>query len=170
MSDEIDYGTMIERAYIGITKQALTIISNDPDALGKYNIMITLDTTEKGVVMPDFLKLRYPENMTVVLNNVYSGLVVDDFGFKVVLTFGGQEIEVGVPFSSILHFHDMNTNFMFGVRNAGEQLDEDEMYELMDIIHEEELLEDELLEDDKEPVEAEIISFDYFKNKVDKPE
>lgn len=60
-----------------------------------------LDTRVSGVVIGEDLKLKYPEFITIVIQNAYRDLVARDEDFSVVLYFGGVERTVSIPYSSI---------------------------------------------------------------------
>jgi len=73
---------------------------------------ITFKTRDPGVVLPDFLRMRYPDIMTIVLQYSYNNLNVSDKEFGVQLTFDGRPFFIRVPFSALVEFKDPSTEFM----------------------------------------------------------
>src|SRR3546814_2558423 len=61
--------------------------------------------------------------MTIVLQNKFWGLKVNDQGFEVGLTFNQVPAELVIPFSAITAFVDPAVNFalQFQVQGAGEE-------------------------------------------------
>ncbi len=55
--------------------------------VGSHHFYLTFKTHDPGVEIPDFLRERYPDEMTIVLQNQYSGLEVSDDEFEVTLSF-----------------------------------------------------------------------------------
>ena len=62
--------------------------------------------------MPDFLRIRYPDIMTIVLQYSYNNLNVSDKEFGVQLTFDGRPFFIRVPFSALVEFKDPSVDFM----------------------------------------------------------
>jgi hypothetical protein len=61
----------------------------------------TLDTKHEGILLGDDLKAKHPEYITLVLQNAFRDLNVRDDGFSVILTFGGVERTIAVPYDAI---------------------------------------------------------------------
>ena len=61
---------------------------------------------------PDFLRIRYPDIMTIVLQYSYNNLNVSDKEFGVQLTFDGRPFFIRVPFSALVEFKDPSVDFM----------------------------------------------------------
>ena len=62
---------------------------------------LTLDTRQGGVLPGDGLKARYPEYITLVLQNTFRQLETRTEGVSVVLVFGGVERTIGFPYSAV---------------------------------------------------------------------
>lgn len=78
---------------------------------------ITFKTHDAGVVLPDFLRMRYPDVMTIVLQYSYNNLHVSDKEFGVQLTFDGRPFFIRVPFSALVEFKDPSADFMLTFEN-----------------------------------------------------
>ena len=62
---------------------------------------ITFDTRHPDVLLGDDLKGKYPEYITLVLQNAYRELQVRSEGFSVILAFGGVDRTIAVPYEAI---------------------------------------------------------------------
>ena len=64
-----------------------------------------------GVVVPDYLLTKYPEEMTIVLQHQFWGLEVRDQDFSVTLSFQNRPEQLTVPFAAVASFADPSVNF-----------------------------------------------------------
>jgi hypothetical protein len=64
-----------------------------------------------GVAMPDSLRARYPEEMTIVLQHQFWDLDITDERFSVTLSFQKQLERLTIPFSAVRSFADPSVNF-----------------------------------------------------------
>src|SRR3546814_12322152 len=90
---------------------------------GSHHFYITFKTGAAGVSIPKHLAERFPDEMTIVLQNKFWGLKVNDQGFEVGLTFNQVPAELVIPFSAITAFVDpaVNFAFQFQLQGAGEE-------------------------------------------------
>lgn len=108
---KIDYQQLLDNALKSVVKEAL--IYAQYNGLGDdAGFFITFKTRAPGVVLPDFLRIRYPDTMTIVLQYSYNNLNVSDTEFGVQLTFDGRPFFIRVPFSALVEFKDPTTEFM----------------------------------------------------------
>ena len=108
---KIDYQLLLDNALKSVVKEAL--IHAQFNGLGDgTHFFITFRTRDAGVVLPDFLRMRYPDIMTIVLQYSYNNLNVSDREFGVQLTFDGRPFFIRVPFSSLVEFKDPSVDFM----------------------------------------------------------
>jgi hypothetical protein len=63
------------------------------------------------VGLADWLRDRYPDEMTIVIQHWYDGLTVDDEGFSIVLNFGDNPEALRIPFDAIRTFADPSVSF-----------------------------------------------------------
>lgn len=101
----LDYPQMIAEALRGVARQALEQVSME-GLPGDHHFYLSFRTRADGVRVPPFLRDQYPDEMTVVLQNQFWDLVVDDEAFSVTLTFGGKRHSIYVPFSALTAFTD----------------------------------------------------------------
>lgn len=78
---------------------------------GEHHFFITFDTTVEGVEISEWLRKRYPEEMTIVIQHWFDGLNVKEDGFDITLNFGDQPESLVVPFFAILTFVDPSVEF-----------------------------------------------------------
>ena len=108
---KIDYQQLLDNALKSVVKDAL--IFAQFNGLGdNTHFFITFKTRDIGVVLPDFLRIRYPDIMTIVLQYSYNNLHVSDKEFGVQLTFDGRPFFIRVPFSALVEFKDPSVDFM----------------------------------------------------------
>lgn len=108
---KIDYQTLLDNALKTVVKDAL--VHAQINGLGDgTHFFITFKTRDAGVVLPDFLRIRYPDIMTIVLQYSYNNLHVSDKEFGVQLTFDGRPFFIRVPFSALVEFKDPSVDFM----------------------------------------------------------
>jgi hypothetical protein len=116
----IDYQNLLERALKIVVKDALTYAQINGLDEGAH-FFLTFKTRAPGVVIPDFLKMRYPEMMTIVLQYSYSNLNVSDDEFGVTLTFDGRPFYIRVPFSALVEFKDPSVDFILQFQPGANQ-------------------------------------------------
>lgn len=127
MARSIDYGTLMHRAMRGLIQTVLTDVARD-GLPGAHHFFITFDTTYPGVELADWLRERYPTEMTVVIQHWYENLTVTDEGFGVTLNFGNNPEPMLIPFDAIRTFVDPSVEFglRFESQSSDDDADEDE--------------------------------------------
>lgn len=118
--DYIGYETLVDNAMRGVVRQALGRIQKQ-GLIGSHHFYLTFKTHDPGVELPDFLRQRYPDEMTIVLQNQYSGLRVTDEQFEVTLSFQKIPTTLVVPFAALTGFADPAVPFGLQFRNATAQ-------------------------------------------------
>ena len=116
MSDEpadslIPYDEIVQNALRAVVGQVLRGINSNADLPGGHHFYITFKTGHPGVSIPMSLSQRFPDEMTVVLQNKFWDLTVDDAGFEVGLTFSQVPSKLYIPFAAITAFHDPVVDF-----------------------------------------------------------
>ncbi len=76
MTKSIDYGTLMHRAMRGLIHDVLEQVARE-GLPGEHHFFITFDTRQPDVALADWLRERYPDEMTVVLQHWYEDLDVD---------------------------------------------------------------------------------------------
>ncbi len=156
MSGKIDYGKLMHRAMRSLIQDVLTgvQITGLP---GAHHFFITFDTTHPDARLADWLRERYPDEMTVVMQNWFDDLQVTDDGFSVTLNFGESPENLYVPYESIRTFVDPSVEF--GLRFESQD-DEDESGATLPAIRPETAQGDDA---SKATTDAEVVSLDSFR-------
>jgi uncharacterized protein len=105
MPKEIDYGRLMHRALRRLIADVLAQVARS-GLPGDHHFYITFDTRHPGVDMAASLKERYPEEMTVVMQDWFADLAVMNDRFTVTLNFGGVPEPIVIPFEAIKTFVD----------------------------------------------------------------
>ncbi len=121
MAKGINYGQLMHKAMRGLMADVLSQIARE-GLPGQHHFFITFDTRHPGVDMAPSLKARYPEDMTVVLQNWFQDLAVMKDRFSVTLNFGGVPEPIVIPFEAIKTFVDPSVEFglKFDAHEEGE--------------------------------------------------
>jgi hypothetical protein len=115
--DFIGYEALTDRALRGVVKEALKRVQKQ-GLVASHHFYLTFKTHDPGVEIPDFLKERYPDEMTIVLQNQYSGLNVTEDGFEVTLGFQKLPATLSIPFAALTGFVDPSVQFGLQFKNA----------------------------------------------------
>lgn len=110
MARGIDYGGMMHRAMQGLIADVLQSVAQD-GLPGEHHFFITFDTRDQGVEMADWLRERYPEEMTIVIQHWFENLNVTHEGFGVTLNFGNSPEPLYIPFEAVRTFVDPSVEF-----------------------------------------------------------
>jgi len=155
MARGIDYGNLMHQAMRGLIRQVLTDVA-DHGLPGAHHFFITFDTTHPDVQIADWLRARYPAEMTIVIQHWFDNLMVDDDGFTVTLNFGNQPEPLRIPFDALRTFVDPSVEF--GLRFESHEDDDDEDSDDEDD-------DDDGGDDDPPPSprEAEVVRLDRFR-------
>lgn len=108
--DPLRYDQMVEEALRGVVRKALSQAAEN-GLPGAHHFYITFETTHPGVELSDTLKLRYPEEMTIIIQHQFWGLEVEENHFAVTLSFNDRSERIGIPFEAITAFADPAVKF-----------------------------------------------------------
>jgi hypothetical protein len=108
--DLFHYEKMVERALRGVVRDALQRAARE-GLRSAHHFYIGFATGMPGVVIPDHLRARYPDEMTIVLEHQFWDLEVADDSFCVTLSFQQQPERLVIPFASVRSFADPSVNF-----------------------------------------------------------
>lgn len=104
------YDKMVEKALRGVVRDAVREVMAD-GLTDDHHFYITFLTDYEGVQLPDYLRQRYPGEMTIVLQYQFYDLFVDDKELKVTLSFNNVPERLIVPLEAITIFADPAVNF-----------------------------------------------------------
>ena len=154
MTDTINYAQMMQTAMQGLMIDVLKKTSIN-GLLGNHNYFISFKTKSEGVIVADWIKERYPEEMTIVIQHWFDNLDVNDTCFSITLNFGDNPESLTIPWDSILTFVDPSVEF--GLRFEGEENKDNDSHE--------EIPESNMVVIEEEDNVAEIVNLDSFRKK-----
>ncbi|HLY46840.1 MAG TPA: ClpXP protease specificity-enhancing factor SspB [Stellaceae bacterium] len=108
--DLYQYEKMVEDALRGVVRDALQRAARE-GLRGEHHFYIGFDTRMPGVAIPDHLRARYPDEMTIVLQNQFWNLEVNEERFSVTLSFQKALERLVIPFAAVRGFADPSVNF-----------------------------------------------------------
>jgi uncharacterized protein len=118
--DFIGYENLVDQALRQVVRNALARVQKQ-GLIGSHHFYVTFKTYDRGVEVPDFLRERYPDEMTIVLQNQFSGLKVTDNEFEVTLSFQKLPTTIVVPWAAVTGFADPAVQFGLQFKNATAQ-------------------------------------------------
>jgi hypothetical protein len=154
----INYEGQINKAILHILQQILKDTALN-GLRGEHHFYVRINTQHPLFSIQDSacnidqnIMDRYPKEITIVLQNAFEKLEVEDTLFTVVLNFSSMPRTVVVPFSSIVAFHDPFANFAVHFDQKEAEEDESEYIEFEDY--------DEYTIDDDDEL-AKFLEYDY---------
>ncbi len=166
------YDKMVENALRSVVRSAIEEViehcGGSGGMVGDHHFYITFLTDYPGVKIPDYLRDRYPGEMTIVLQYQFSNLSIDNNCMKVTLSFNDVPEDLVIPLGSISIFADPSVNFALQFQPLNDAVSEEDM-----ILQE---MPEENNGDDKDPDPngggsnsgdkmGEVISLDKFRKK-----
>lgn len=158
MARGIDYGNLMHRAMRGLIQSVLEDVARN-GLPGAHHFFITFDTTHPDVAIADWLRSRYPTEMTIVIQHWFENLEVTGDGFSITLNFGNSPEPLVIPFDAVRTFVDPSVEFGLRFESHDEEEDEEED-------EEDDASPDEPDGDDDPPPtrpEAEVVRLDKFR-------
>lgn len=110
--DEMFYESLAQEALRGVIRAALERAAGPGGIPGAHHFYITFRTDAADVVVPDDIRAKYPEEMTIVLQHQYWDLDVQPDRFSVMLKFGGSPKTLSAPYAAIVRFYDPSVQFL----------------------------------------------------------
>lgn len=156
MARGIDYGGMMHRAMQRLIADVLQAVA-DEGLPGEHHFFITFDTRDPDVEMADWLRERYPEEMTIVIQHWFDNLEIRPDGFAITLNFGNSPEPLYVPFDAVRTFVDPSVEFGLRFENQPDSDEDDEEED------EDDEIEDDDGGDDAPKGGAEVVSLDKWR-------
>jgi hypothetical protein len=108
----IPYDEIVQEALRAVVGRVLGQIEAAGGALpGAHHFYITFKTGAPDVDIPNDLKERFPDEMTIVLQNKFWDLSVREDSFTVGLSFNQVPAKLVIPFAAITAFVDPAVDF-----------------------------------------------------------
>ena len=90
-----------------------------------HHFLITFLSKSKGVIIPDWMKEKYPDKMTIIIRNWFENLEVTEKKFEISLNFNNTVERLIIPFSSLELFADPSVDFAISFTQATKMSDTD---------------------------------------------
>ena len=159
--DILRYDKMVEGALRGVVRKAVQEVM-DKGLPGDHHFYITFMTDHPGVDIPDYLRDRYPGEMTIVLQYQFYDLTVDNEKMGVTLSFNNVPERLVIPLSAISIFADPSVNFALQFQPLGEDNGDDD-FDPDKMSYDDDESEDG--GDDGDKKKGEVVSLDQFRKK-----
>ena len=78
---------------------------------GGNHLYVTFKTNNPNSVVPDWLLMKYPNEMTIVVQHEYYHLSVHKSFFNIGLSFNNKKADLKIAFNSIISFADPSSKF-----------------------------------------------------------
>lgn len=109
--DHIGYQAMMQTALRSVVRSTLEKAARLESLPGEHHFYITFRTHTQGVQMADYLKDRFPDEMTIVIQHQYWDFEVFEDRFEIILKFAGVPQHLRIPFAAVTRFFDPSVNF-----------------------------------------------------------
>ena len=120
----IPYDEIVQEALRAVVGRVLGSIVDGGSMLpGAHHFYITFKTGAPGVSIPPHLRERFPDEMTIVLQNKFWDLEVLPQSFSVSLTFNQVPAKLTIPFAAITAFVDPAVDFGLQFQAAVDELE-----------------------------------------------
>ena len=106
----IDYQKILNNNLLNVFIDILkNIEKNGLD--GSNHLYITFKTGNSHSIVPDWLLVKYPNEMTIVVQHEYYHLYVHKSYFNIGLSFNNKKADLKIYYNSIISFADPSSNF-----------------------------------------------------------
>ena len=119
----IPYDEIVQEALRAVVGRVLGQVEATGELPGGHHFYITFKTAAPGVSIPAHLRERFPDEMTIVLQNKFWELSVEENLFSVGLSFNQIPAKLVIPFGSITAFVDPAVDFGLQFQAVGSQFD-----------------------------------------------
>ena len=122
----IPYDEIVQEALRAVVGRVLGEVEATGRLPGEHHFYITFKTGATGVDIPRHLSEKFPDEMTIVIQNRFWDLKVSDDGFEVGLSFNQMPARLVIPFAAITGFVDPAVDFalQFHARSEEAQVEE----------------------------------------------
>ncbi|MBL0769192.1 hypothetical protein K5P26_11195 [Sphingopyxis sp. XHP0097] len=137
MSDEvrdslIPYDEIVQDALRAVVGRVLRQLEGHDSLPGEHHFYITFKTQAPGVDIPAHLVAKFPDEMTIVLQNRFWDLNVGDDQFSVGLSFNQTPSTLVIPYAAITAFVDPSVDFGLQFQVSDDDADEPEPHDEAD--------------------------------------
>ena len=106
----IEYQKILDKNMLNVLKDILKNIK-DNGLSNNNHLYITFLTNHKNVELPNWLKQKYPQEMTIIIQYEYYDLEINKNNFSITLSFGDIKTNLKINYNAIISFADPSSNF-----------------------------------------------------------
>ena len=106
----IEYQKILDKNMLNVFKDILINI-RDNGLSNNNHLYITFFANHKNVEIPNWLKQKYTEEMTIVIQYEYYDLKINKNNFSISLSFNDIKTNLTIDYNSIISFADPSANF-----------------------------------------------------------
>ncbi len=106
----IDYQKILNKNLLNVFIEVLKNIEKN-GLNGSNHLYVTFKTDSFNTIVPDWLLVKYPDEMTIVVQHEYYHLSVHKSFFNIGLSFNNKKADLKVSFNSVISFADPSSDF-----------------------------------------------------------
>ncbi len=112
----INYQKILNQNMIRVLKDILNYISLNGYS-DENQLYITFSTKDNDTNIPMWLRKKYPEEMTIIIQYEYYDLKVEKDYFMITLSFNNIKTQLKINYNSVISFADPYSNFGLILKN-----------------------------------------------------
>jgi len=113
---KINYQNILKKNMINVLKDVLKNIKENGLKEG-HHLYITFLTNHPKTSLPSWLKEKFPNEITIVIQYEYYNLTVNEDNFSIGLSFNNVKTDLEISYESIISFADPFANFGLKLMN-----------------------------------------------------
>ena len=106
----LEYQKILNQNMLNVLKDILVKIK-DEELENSNQLYITFETDHEGVKIPNWLKDKYQNEMTIVIQYEYYDIKINKKYFLITLSFNDIKTQLKIDYNSIISFADPSANF-----------------------------------------------------------
>ena len=106
----LEYQKILNQNMLNVLKDILVKIK-DEGLQTSNQLYITFETNHEGVKIPNWLKDKYQNEMTIVIQYEYYDIKIYKKYFLITLSFNDIKTDLKIDYNSIISFADPSANF-----------------------------------------------------------
>ncbi len=106
----INYQNILDKNLLNVLKDILKNI-RDNGLSNNNHLYITFLTNHKNIELPNWIREKYPSEMTIVIQYEYYDLIINKNSFNITLSFNNIKTRLKIGFDAVISFADPTANF-----------------------------------------------------------
>ena len=106
----LEYQKILNQNMLNVLKDILVKIKDEGLEISNQ-LYITFETDHEGVKIPNWLKDKYQNEMTIVIQYEYYNIKIHKKYFLITLSFNDIKTDLKIDYNSIISFADPSANF-----------------------------------------------------------